>query len=118
MSELETSPAPDKIAPPLSQFIAHRRAELKLSQRQLARRVGVTHAVISRLESGQSADLRFTTYLSLSAALQVHPMLLVEVYEGKLAPDSPLPEDRTVPVSPQNDSAHAVPSTPHLSLLN
>jgi transcriptional regulator with XRE-family HTH domain len=67
-------------------YIARRREELGLSQRDLAKQVGVTHAVISRIESGQAGDFRFSTFLGLSAALQVHPMHLIRLYEGETDP--------------------------------
>lgn len=69
---------------PFNEFIARRREELGLSQRDLAARVGVTHAIISRLESGQAGDFKFSTFLGLSAALNVHPMVLIRLYEGDI----------------------------------
>lgn len=76
-------------------FIAQRREELGLSQRDLARLVGITHAVISRLESGQATDFKFSTFLGLAAALQVHPMLLIRLYEGA--------EETVTPAEPSED---------------
>jgi transcriptional regulator with XRE-family HTH domain len=69
-----------------SGFISSRRDELGLSQRELAKQIGVTHAVISRLENAQATDFKFTTFLGLAAALSVHPMVLIRLYEsGDLA---------------------------------
>jgi transcriptional regulator with XRE-family HTH domain len=65
------------------EFIAQRREALGLSQRDLATLVGVTHAVISRIESGLATDFKFTTFLGLSTALQIHPMVLIRLYEGE-----------------------------------
>jgi transcriptional regulator with XRE-family HTH domain len=77
-------------------FIAQRREGLGLSQRDLARLVGVTHAVISRLESGQAADFKFSTFLGLASALQVHPMRLIRLYEG-------FEEEAAAPTNPSED---------------
>ena len=75
-------------------FIAQRREEIGLSQRELADKAGVTHAVISRIESGQSTEFKFSTFLGMSKALKLHPMELIAVYEGKPFPETakPTPE--------------------------
>jgi HTH-type transcriptional regulator/antitoxin HipB len=41
------------LASSIGKFVAWRREELGLSQRELGKRAGVSHTVISRLESGQ-----------------------------------------------------------------
>jgi ribosome-binding protein aMBF1 (putative translation factor) len=41
------------LAPPIGKLVASRREELGLSQRELGKRAGISHTVISRLESGQ-----------------------------------------------------------------
>lgn len=38
---------------PIARFVIHRRAELGLTQEQLAERMGTSHSAISRIESGQ-----------------------------------------------------------------
>jgi DNA-binding XRE family transcriptional regulator len=51
------APAPEsngaELASSIGKFVAWRREELGLSQRELAKRAGISHTVISRLESGQ-----------------------------------------------------------------
>jgi DNA-binding XRE family transcriptional regulator len=42
-----------ELASSIGRFVAWRREELGLSQRELAKRAGISHTVISRLESGQ-----------------------------------------------------------------
>jgi DNA-binding XRE family transcriptional regulator len=42
-----------ELAPPIGRLVASRREELGLSQRELGKRAGISHTVISRLESGQ-----------------------------------------------------------------
>jgi len=42
-----------ELASSIGKFVAWRREELGLSQRELAKRAGISHTVISRLESGQ-----------------------------------------------------------------
>jgi DNA-binding XRE family transcriptional regulator len=51
------APAPEansaELASSIGKFVAWRREELGLSQRELAKRAGISHTVVSRLESGQ-----------------------------------------------------------------
>jgi DNA-binding XRE family transcriptional regulator len=42
-----------ELASSIGKFVAWRREELGLSQRELAKRAGISHTVVSRLESGQ-----------------------------------------------------------------
>jgi len=42
-----------ELASSIGKFVAWRREDLGLSQRELAKRAGISHTVISRLESGQ-----------------------------------------------------------------
>jgi DNA-binding XRE family transcriptional regulator len=43
------------LAPAIAKLVASRREELGLSQRELAKRAGISHTVISRIENGQHA---------------------------------------------------------------
>jgi ribosome-binding protein aMBF1 (putative translation factor) len=42
-----------ELASSIGKFVSWRREELGLSQRELAKRAGISHTVVSRLESGQ-----------------------------------------------------------------
>jgi DNA-binding XRE family transcriptional regulator len=54
--EARTAPAEGngaELASSIGKFVSWRREELGLSQRELAKRAGISHTVVSRLESGQ-----------------------------------------------------------------
>jgi DNA-binding XRE family transcriptional regulator len=48
------------LAPPIAKLIASRREDLGLSQRELAKRAGVSHTVVSRIEQGEQTPSRRT----------------------------------------------------------
>jgi transcriptional regulator with XRE-family HTH domain len=51
-------------------YVRQRRYELKLAQRELAERVGVSEATISRIESGErGSQMPYDTLKNLAAAL-------------------------------------------------
>ena len=54
-----------------------RRLELKLSQLDVAKMVGVSEATISRWESGNIANMKRDRIYKLSKALQIDPSLLI-----------------------------------------
>ena len=54
----------------IARFVIQRRAELGLTQEQLAERMGTSHSAISRIESGQHAS-RVATLQRLAEALEV-----------------------------------------------
>jgi ribosome-binding protein aMBF1 (putative translation factor) len=62
-----------RIAPyeAIARIVVRRRSELKLTQAQLAERVGTSHSAISRIESGQHAT-SLRTLERLAAALGTH----------------------------------------------
>lgn len=70
-------------------YIAKRREELGYSQRKLAQLVGLSHATISKIETGISVGFKFTTFLSLAKALKVKASDLIEIYEGRTEKASP-----------------------------
>lgn len=58
-------------------FLKTRRLELKLSQLDVAKMVGVSEATISRWESGNIANMKRDRIYKLSKALQIDPSLLI-----------------------------------------
>jgi transcriptional regulator with XRE-family HTH domain len=58
----------------LGRILAAARERLGLSQSELARRLGVSGANLSRIEHG--TDLRVSTLLEIARALQLEPMLV------------------------------------------
>ncbi len=58
----------------VGELLADAREGQGLSQSELARRLGVSGANLSRIEHG--ADLRVSTLLEISRALQLEPMLV------------------------------------------
>jgi DNA-binding XRE family transcriptional regulator len=48
------------LAPPIAKLVASRREELGLSQRELAKRAGISHTVVSRIEQGEQTPSRKT----------------------------------------------------------
>jgi ribosome-binding protein aMBF1 (putative translation factor) len=54
----------------IARFVIQRRAELGLTQEQLAERMGTSHSAISRIESGQHVT-SVTTLQRLAEALEV-----------------------------------------------
>ncbi|HEX6665100.1 MAG TPA: helix-turn-helix transcriptional regulator [Solirubrobacterales bacterium] len=59
---------------PYEQFarlVIHKRMELGLTQQKLAERMGTSHSVVSRLESGQHR-FSFATMCKLAKALDTH----------------------------------------------
>jgi transcriptional regulator with XRE-family HTH domain len=59
---------------PVGRILAATRERLGLSQSELARRLSVSGANLSRIEHG--ADLRVSTLLDVARALQLEPMLV------------------------------------------
>jgi DNA-binding XRE family transcriptional regulator len=55
-----TDPGPTSLAPPIAKLVASRREELGLSQRELAKRAGISHTVVSRIEQGEHTPSRKT----------------------------------------------------------
>lgn len=64
--------AQERLAPyeAIARFVIQRRAELGLTQEQLAERMGTSHSAISRIESGQHPT-SVTTLQRLAEALEV-----------------------------------------------
>lgn len=66
----------------LGQLIALERQRQGISQGELARRLGVSQANLSRIEHG--ADLRVSTLLDLARALAMEPMIVPKSAVGVL----------------------------------
>ncbi|TAM58743.1 XRE family transcriptional regulator [bacterium] len=61
---------------PIGEYLASSRRARKLTLAQLASRLGVSAANISRIE--HSADLRLSTLLDLARVLKLEPMLVAK----------------------------------------
>lgn len=66
----------------VGQLIALERQRQGISQGDLARRLGVSQANLSRIEHG--ADLRFSTLLDVARALGMEPMIVPKSAVGVL----------------------------------
>jgi HTH-type transcriptional regulator/antitoxin HipB len=53
-------PSGANLAPAIAKLVSSRREELGLSQRELAKRAGISHTVVSRIESGEHSPSRKT----------------------------------------------------------
>ena len=62
----------------LSEEMKRLRNERFLSQRDLARKAGVSPTTIMHLETGESADPRLSTVRKVAEALEVDPNTLVD----------------------------------------
>ena len=59
-------------------IIKRQRAKLGLTQSELAAKVGVTEATISRWESGQISNMRRSKIAALARALEISPSALID----------------------------------------
>jgi HTH-type transcriptional regulator/antitoxin HipB len=80
----------------VGRILAAARERIGLSQTELARRLAVSPANLSRIEHG--SDLRVSTLLELARALQLEPMLV---------PKNLAPAVRAILDEPQSDDGHA-----------
>lgn len=80
---LESSPERPGVEPglPMEQSSSDLRTEARLSQRELAERMGTTQSVISRLEEGGGSPNRIDTLARVATALDRH---LVASFPEKL----------------------------------
>ncbi len=84
--EVETTPVAatelEQILPfeHIARQVILRRGQLKLTQKQLAERIGTSHSVISRIESGQHST-SVTTLQRLAKALDLK--LIIDFEEGE-----------------------------------
>ena len=67
--------------PPLGLRLVRLRGLNYLTQQQLAKRAGVSTAIVASLEQGQRLDPRLSTLLKLAAALDVPLAELIEDVE-------------------------------------
>ena len=70
--------------------LKERRKELGLTMLEVANKIGVSEATVSRWESGDIANMRRDKIVSLANALQVHPSFIMGEDEQSY-PDIPLP---------------------------
>lgn len=67
----------------IGELLKKRRTELSLTQRQVANKVGVTEATVSRWESGDIDNMRRDKIASLANALRVSPLLIMGIDESE-----------------------------------
>lgn len=75
----------------LNDNLKQRRIELRLTMAELAGKVGVSEATISRWESGDISNMRLDKIVPLARALQVPPAYIIGLEEdinGELGIDS------------------------------
>lgn len=65
------------------EYIAQLRGEKGLSQRDLARKAGISPSAVSKLESGISEKLRAETIDAIARALHISASSLFDVYNGR-----------------------------------
>ncbi|HEY6233746.1 MAG TPA: helix-turn-helix transcriptional regulator [Candidatus Elarobacter sp.] len=58
----------------LGELLAHRRRERRIAQSDLARKLGMSAANLSRIEHG--SDFRVSTLLEIARALKLEPVLV------------------------------------------
>lgn len=66
----------------INEKLKHRRIELSLTMLEVAKKVGVSEATISRWESGDIANMRRDKIVSLAKALQVPPAFIMDEDES------------------------------------
>lgn len=78
-----------------NEVIRVRRTELGLTQKELAERVGVTEATVSRWESGDIKSMKRSNIAALSSILKVPPAVLMdwESYDAELVERKRLTDD-------------------------
>lgn len=62
----------------IGRLIRNRRLELGLTQREIATRIGVTEASVSRWESGETGNMRRDRIAKLAEVLKMSPLKLIE----------------------------------------
>lgn len=74
--------------------LKNRRLQLGLTQKQVADRVGVSEATVSRWESGDIANMRRDRIAGLADALRTTPDFIMTGLAGpRQAPPGPTPEE-------------------------
>lgn len=73
----------------INQKIKDRRLEIGLTMLQVAKKVGVSEATISRWESGDIANMRRDKIVSLANALRVPPSFIMDNTESPMYDSSP-----------------------------
>lgn len=86
----------------MSGYLADRRKELGLTQREVADAVGVSEATVSRWESGEIANMRRDKIASLASTLRSSTNFIMtgaKDADDIIPPDfQPMPEMQTVPI--------------------
>ena len=68
----------------IGELIRDRRIDLSLTMKELADRVGVSEATISRWESGEIKNMRRDAVARLSKALMINPKVLMDWNEEEM----------------------------------
>ena len=67
----------------VGELLRKRRIELSLTQRQVANKVGVTEATVSRWESGDIDNMRRDKIAGLANALRVSPLMIMGIDDAE-----------------------------------
>lgn len=78
--------------PKINTFLRTRRKELGLTMADVAKRVGVSEATVSRWENGIIDNMRRDRIARLAAVLQVDPTAILDSYIPVRIPDDPRTE--------------------------
>lgn len=88
----------------IARFAITRRAELELTQNQLAKRMGTSHSAISRIESGQHKT-SVETLARLADALESELVIGFEAKQTDKRSNPPLNRRATAAVARRRDAA-------------
>lgn len=88
----------------MSNYLADRRQQIGLTQKEVADAVGVSEGTVSRWESGEIANMKRHRIAALAKVLKCNPDFIMNGPQGQI-PDGfePLPATDTVPLVGRRD---------------